>query len=173
METFLFKEFVFVLHSTSGNRSSVVTTPLIPLDKPKWVWPVTNWHNKLFVPTSTPTPSMHKKLTKHGKFCLQNNQLPTTPAAELKGNSSVSPSLWRINAYWPTSHSSMKMYIIVYDFRFVITTLGIAVNWNMLLPNVIGKSLLSILKVEIHLKLHGTKDSKVLVLWRIWCCHEL
>jgi hypothetical protein len=33
---------------------------------------------------------MHHKLTKHGRFCKQNNQLPTKTHAELKHNSNVS-----------------------------------------------------------------------------------
>jgi hypothetical protein len=30
---------------------------------------------------------MHHKLTKHGRFCKQNNQLPTKTHVELKDNS--------------------------------------------------------------------------------------
>jgi hypothetical protein len=36
-----------------------------------------------FIQNSTPTPSMYKKLTKHGKFCMQSNQLPTKSLVEL------------------------------------------------------------------------------------------
>jgi hypothetical protein len=32
---------------------------------------------------------MHQKLTKHGRFCKQNNQLPTKTHVELKDNSIV------------------------------------------------------------------------------------
>jgi hypothetical protein len=32
---------------------------------------------------------MHHKLTKHGRFCKQNNQLPTKTHVELKDNSIV------------------------------------------------------------------------------------
>jgi hypothetical protein len=32
---------------------------------------------------------MHQKLTKHGKFCKQNNQLPTKSHVELKDTSNV------------------------------------------------------------------------------------
>jgi hypothetical protein len=35
------------------------------------------------VQTSTLPPRMHQKLTKHGRFCKQNNQLPTKTHAEL------------------------------------------------------------------------------------------
>jgi hypothetical protein len=40
-----------------------------------------------FAQTSTPPPRMHQKLTKHGRFCKQNNQLPTKTHVELKDNS--------------------------------------------------------------------------------------
>jgi hypothetical protein len=39
-----------------------------------------------FVQTSTLPPHMHQKLTKHRKFCKQNNQLPTKTHVELKDN---------------------------------------------------------------------------------------
>jgi hypothetical protein len=32
---------------------------------------------------------MHHKLTKHGRFCKQNNQLPTKTHVELKDNSNT------------------------------------------------------------------------------------
>jgi hypothetical protein len=32
---------------------------------------------------------MHHKLTKHGRFCKQNNQLPTKTRVELKDNSNI------------------------------------------------------------------------------------
>jgi hypothetical protein len=45
-----------------------------------------------FVQTSTLPPRMHQKLTKHGRFCKQNNQLPTKTHVELKNNSIVPPT---------------------------------------------------------------------------------
>jgi hypothetical protein len=36
---------------------------------------------------STLPPRMHQKLTKHGRVCKQNNQLPTRNHVELKDNS--------------------------------------------------------------------------------------
>jgi hypothetical protein len=42
-----------------------------------------------FVQTSTLPPRMHQKLTKHGKFCKQNNQLPTKSHDELKDDSNM------------------------------------------------------------------------------------
>jgi hypothetical protein len=36
---------------------------------------------------------MHQKLTKHGKFCKQNNQLPTKSHDELEDNPIVSKNL--------------------------------------------------------------------------------
>jgi hypothetical protein len=40
-----------------------------------------------YVQTSTLPSRMHQKLTKHGRFCKQNNQLPTKTRVELKDNS--------------------------------------------------------------------------------------
>jgi hypothetical protein len=40
-----------------------------------------------FVQISTLPPRMHHKFTKHGRFCKQNNQLPTKTHVELKDNS--------------------------------------------------------------------------------------
>jgi hypothetical protein len=42
-----------------------------------------------FIQTSTLPPHMHQKLTKCGRFCKQNNQLPTTSHVELEDNSIV------------------------------------------------------------------------------------
>ena len=50
-----------------------------------------NQYRMFFVQTSTQPPNMHLNLTKHGRFCKQNNQLPTKSHDELKDNSSVSP----------------------------------------------------------------------------------
>jgi hypothetical protein len=41
----------------------------------------------LFVQTFTLPPRTHQKLTKHGRFCKQNNQLPTKSHVELNDNS--------------------------------------------------------------------------------------
>jgi hypothetical protein len=54
---------------------------------PKWVWPSMNRYRMFFIQTSTLPPGMHQKLTKHGRFCRQNNQLPTKTHVELKDNS--------------------------------------------------------------------------------------
>ena len=48
-----------------------------------------NQYGMPFVQTSTLTPSMHPKLTEHGKLCMRNNQLPTKTLVELKDNSIV------------------------------------------------------------------------------------
>ena len=40
-----------------------------------------------FVQTSTRPLNMHQKLTKHGRFCMQNNQLPTKSCDEFEDNS--------------------------------------------------------------------------------------
>jgi hypothetical protein len=46
-----------------------------------------NQYRMFYVQTSTLPPRMHHKLTKHGRFCKQNNQLPTKTHVELKDNS--------------------------------------------------------------------------------------
>jgi hypothetical protein len=43
----------------------------------KWVWPFMNRYRMVFCSNLHTTPRMHQKLTKHGRFCKQNNQLPT------------------------------------------------------------------------------------------------
>jgi hypothetical protein len=45
-----------------------------------------NQYRMFYVQTSTLPPRMHHKLTKHGRFCKQNNQLPTKTHVELKDN---------------------------------------------------------------------------------------
>ena len=47
---------------------------LAPLDMLKRVSPSRNQYRMFFVQTSTLPPSMHQKLTKHGRSCMQNNQ---------------------------------------------------------------------------------------------------
>ena len=42
-----------------------------------------------FVQTSKLFPRMHQKFIKHGRFCKQNNQLPTKSHDELEDNSIV------------------------------------------------------------------------------------
>ena len=46
-----------------------------------------NRYRMLFVQTSTRPANMHLKLTKHGMFCKQNNQLPTKSHDVLEDNS--------------------------------------------------------------------------------------
>ena len=48
-----------------------------------------NQYRMFFVQTSTRPLNMHLTLTKHGRFCKQNNQLPTKSHDELKDNSIV------------------------------------------------------------------------------------
>ena len=54
-----------------------------------------NRYRMLFVQTSTLPPSMHQKLTKHGKFCKQNNQLPTKSHDELEDTSIIFHLFWQ------------------------------------------------------------------------------
>jgi hypothetical protein len=63
-----------------------------------------NRYRMFFVQTSTLPPRMHQKLTKHGRFCKQNNQIPTKSHNELKDNSiykGVSPGH---NSICPGAH---------------------------------------------------------------------
>jgi hypothetical protein len=46
-------------------------------------------YRMFYVQTSTLPPRMHQKLTKHGKFGQQNNQLPTKSHVELEDNPSM------------------------------------------------------------------------------------
>jgi hypothetical protein len=48
-----------------------------------------NRYRMFYVQASTLPPRMHQKLTKHGRFCNQNNQLPTESLVELKDNSDI------------------------------------------------------------------------------------
>ena len=50
---------------------------LAPLGMPNFVWSLVIQYRKFLDENSTPTPKMHRKLTEHAKFCMQNNQLPT------------------------------------------------------------------------------------------------
>ena len=59
---------------------------LAPLGMPQWVWPSMNWYKMFYHQTSTLPPSMHHKLTKYGRSCVQSNQLPTKSHAELEDN---------------------------------------------------------------------------------------
>ena len=57
-----------------------------------WIefWPSMNRRRMLFVQTSTPTLSMHRKLTQHGRYSsMQNNKLPTKMSAWIALNSSL------------------------------------------------------------------------------------
>ena len=60
---------------------------LAPLCMPKRVRPSMNRY-RMFVQTFTLPSSMHQKLTKHGRYCMQNNQLPIQSHVEIEDNSS-------------------------------------------------------------------------------------
>ena len=78
-----------------------------------------NWYKMLFV--STWPPNMHLKLTKHERFCKQNNQLPTKSHDELKDNSNVK-IFFLIKESQIASHYVLQFYlawpIYVYDKVF-------------------------------------------------------
>ena len=46
-----------------------------------------NRYRMFIIQTFTPTPSMYQKLTKRGKYCMQDNQLPTKTLVEWNENS--------------------------------------------------------------------------------------
>ena len=48
-----------------------------------------NQYRIFFVQTFPPIPSMHRKLTKLEKSCMQNNQLLTKTLVELKNDSDM------------------------------------------------------------------------------------
>ena len=54
---------------------------------PKWVWPSMNWYRMFFGQTSTLPPSMHQKLSKHGRYRMKNNDLLAKGYAELDDSS--------------------------------------------------------------------------------------
>jgi hypothetical protein len=72
-----------------GRELIVLLTKPSMFGMPKWVWPLMNRYRMFFIQTSTLPPCMHHKLTKHGRFCKQNNQLPTKTHVELNDNSIV------------------------------------------------------------------------------------
>ena len=47
---------------------------------------IKNRYRMFFIQTSTLTPNVHLKSTKHEKFCMQNNQLPFNTQVELIDN---------------------------------------------------------------------------------------
>ena len=80
------------------------------------VWPsMTDIECSLFKPPHS-LQHMHPKLTKHGRFSKQNNQLPTKSHDELKDNSNVrtkpmrnvgSTSVWSSLVHW---HQLLVIY---------------------------------------------------------------
>lgn len=61
---------------------------------PLWKFPTMSQYKMLFVQTSTLPPSGHRKLTEHGKFCKENNELPTKSCVELEDKSNVLYLIW-------------------------------------------------------------------------------
>jgi hypothetical protein len=49
-------------------------------------------HELIYKPPHLP-PRMHQKLTRHGRFCKQNNQLPTKSHDELEDKSNIEKSI--------------------------------------------------------------------------------
>ena len=72
------------------NEEKPILVHWASLGKPKWVWPSIIRCRMFYAQTSTPHPSMHRILTEHGRWCMQNNQLPTKSHVELEDNSNLS-----------------------------------------------------------------------------------
>ena len=62
---------------------------LAPLGIQKWVRPSMDQYRMFFMQTSTRPPSMNRKPIKHGRCCIQINQLPTDTHVELEDKSSI------------------------------------------------------------------------------------
>ena len=77
----------FLIMPSHHYLSSILIRFLLSLRK--WVSPSMNRYRMFFVQMSTQPPNMHQKLTKHGRFCKQNNQLTTKSHDELEDNSMV------------------------------------------------------------------------------------
>ena len=60
---------------------------LISKEVLKWVSSPMNPYRTFFIQISKMTPCMHQKLIECGKYCMQNNQLPTKTLVEFTYNS--------------------------------------------------------------------------------------
>ena len=81
-------EVVFELVRRASYYSSMKAKLIFALlGRPTWVWPSMDRYRMYFSCTSTLHPTMHQKHTKHGRCCMQTNQLPTTSHVELENNS--------------------------------------------------------------------------------------
>jgi hypothetical protein len=66
---------------------------------------------------------MHQKHTKHGRFCKQNNQLPTKSHDELKDNYYMGPELLGEKGHFHVhpklrsiTHVETKVHVILWSF---------------------------------------------------------
>ena len=88
-------------------------------------------------------PRMHHKLTKHGRFCKQNNQLPTKTHVELKDNSNKPKKLRRDWSTWTSnsfeSHNTLILKLLAFEtfwicyhkyLRFEFKKLG-TLGWDL------------------------------------------
>jgi hypothetical protein len=83
----------------------------------KWVWPFMNRYRMFYLQTSTLPPRMHHKLTKHGRLCKQNNQLPTKTHVELKDNSIMYTLMLE-----HTMFQQASIYVFTYETMCLICT---------------------------------------------------
>jgi hypothetical protein len=90
--TFIICVYVVVRLKKVGSFIGIIIYQA-PLGMPKWVWPFMYRYKMFFVQTSTLPPRMCQKLTKHRRFCKQNNQLPNKSHDELEDNSNSSRAL--------------------------------------------------------------------------------
>ena len=87
----------------------------------KWVWP--HWTNiecSLFKPPHN-LQHMHIKLTKHGRFCKQNNQIPTKSHDELEDIYILELLLIACSkTFWKLSSRLSQKLLVLIPFSFVI-----------------------------------------------------
>ena len=94
-----------------------------------------------FVQTSTQPPNMHLKLTKHGKFCNQNNQLPTKSRDELEDNSNIRNVLVTSLLVLANDLNGKIMWVLGDFVRTLITKYGKIINRLLRMLNLFKQQL--------------------------------
>ena len=70
--------------------SSLKAKPILsPNGMPHWVWHSTHQYRMFFAQTSTQPPSMLRKLSRHGRHCMELNQFLTKSHARLEDDSII------------------------------------------------------------------------------------
>jgi hypothetical protein len=120
----------------------------------KWVWPFMNRYKMSFVQTSTLPPHMHQKLTKHGRFYKQNNQLFTKNHVELEDNSIIWNTFFltkccrSTKGIWKRQCPSSTSTWWTTNLRTSRVAKGLAEAWKALCNNYKTKSLSNIIFVH-------------------------